>query len=115
VTGHPVWLTRLVYHVTLDGEEAWKHSLYAKGVTLPVPPFVGLGVIVDKGSDPAEIDAVFVNEAGAVVCSLPHCREDDESCPPDEWPEYRAWLTAGWTRVAKNDPLGYRLPPAAAG
>lgn len=113
----PVWLARIVAterdrpkgEIDFRPPSGW----YAKPVALPIPPAAGLGVIVDSGCDPSEMEHVFVSENGGVVCVLPHhfhTQQDEDSGYP--WAEALAYLTNGWQFL--GDRWGhYKLPPAA--
>lgn len=110
-SGYRIWLTRIVYHVVHDGRDGYETNNYVKAVTLPLPPAVGIGIIVDPNCDPEEFERVYVNESGAIVCQLPHFVEDMEYTP-EGWAEQKAWLTTGWDRLYRGFPQYTMAPPA---
>jgi len=100
---YKVWLIRLIGHDGVPGS----CKFYAKERSLPLAPFVGLGVSVDRNSDPTSIESVTVNEQGAIVCWLEDqvYSSDGNICTVAEWPEQLEWHVAGWTCVPSADVL----------
>lgn len=65
------------------------HSTYFKQMKLPIHPFVGMGVCIEKGLDPVPITEVFVNENGVAVCVF---HDDDYSHASSLYTE-EEWLS----------------------
>jgi hypothetical protein len=104
-----VWLVRRI--ATGSPRDGW----YAKMVTLPIPPFPGLGIILDEGQDPEDVECVFINVRGAVVAYVPDQNYlDDPSFfydSPDEVESQLDHHVRGWQRLS-SDCQAYDLLPA---
>jgi hypothetical protein len=89
---------------TDPGEKPVDGHWYVRRVELPIPPFVGMGVILSDGfNDPFEIEQVYINLEGDVICIVEGMTYSGMS--DDEWPGTLAYETEGW------DVIGGRYPP----
>jgi hypothetical protein len=96
-----VWLVRWVGHVDdrIDGTTHHREPVgwYAKPTELPIPPSVGIYLMIHPDNDLEPVEQVIVTTEEAAVCVLPH-----EYCEgllnllDRNWPSYRDWLTDGW-------------------
>lgn len=103
----------LMQWVGCDG----KGKPYVRRKALPVAPSAGLGVCLDDG-DPYEINHVFVNLDGDVVCDLG--RRDYRATDFDDeggWPAQLQYHTDGWLPLGESgrDRDCYRTPPELKG
>lgn len=76
---------------------------YAKKAILPLPPSVGIGVIIDPDSDYDKITNVFVNNDGDIVCMFSEKQYDTVDCDSDDWPAQLAYHVQGWIAIGQHN------------
>ena len=101
-----VWIYRRI-SVSRDAIEAQKYppimlagGFYVRALRLPLAPFPGLLLPIERGSDPLEVEWVMVSSVGAVVCGV-ECVPELVSYYDDEPSaiELIAEDTKGWTKL----------------
>lgn len=91
--GPPCWAVVFLYaeesdRVDDDGTIETPRGTYILRRTLPLPPFVGLAVILDRDMDPYSVSDVQVMSSGEIVVIV------NELCFPVLW---------GWEKISDDD------------
>jgi hypothetical protein len=80
--------------------EKGREGYYARWADSPLPPFVGLGFVLDDDSNPCPVEEVFVNRSGDVVCVLEEINFNQ--FPLRKWPARFARYTGDWFAVGSS-------------
>ena len=106
--------------VTIEKTGEWHPCIssgwYAKPAELPLPPSVGIHLMIQPDNDPEVVEKVIVTTEGAIVCVLPreYCTGPLDLLDED-WPSYRDRLTEGWVYLGDGFPHYQLGKPVAVG
>ena len=102
-----VWLFR---HVSVGDGGKYGEVWFARAFDLPLPPFPGLGVVVDADQDPDDVESVSVGTKGAVYVSVRDVTfRDDAFDDAGQGREQFLYHTGGWVRIPDGEL--YDWPP----